>query len=138
MARSQSSIARLNAVAYLNASLPNSLRLSVINSALSDRTSRVRVMAVQQAEAFGFRALLPRLEYMIASEARAEVQASLALHVPLLRDGFRLWPEPDGSGFSLTVRKPNSLVTSFIPLQRYSESYVKDAVERLKKGEHLS
>lgn len=137
MASSQSSIARLHAVAYLDASLPNSLRLSVINRALSDRSSRVRAMAVQQAEVFGFRDLLPRLEDMIASESRTDVQESLALHIALLRDGFRL--RPDESGFFLTVRTPDSaLVISFIPQQHFSDSYVKDAVERLKKGEPLT
>lgn len=94
-------------------------------------------MGVQQVEVFGFRDLLPPLEDMIASETRTDVQESLALHVPLLQYGFRLRPNPDGSGYFLTVRKSTSLVMSFIPLQRYSEPYLKDAIERLKKGEHL-
>src|SRR5262245_5791402 len=50
-----------HAVAYLSASLPESLRLSVIDRALSDRSSRVRAMAIQQAETFSLRHLLPRL-----------------------------------------------------------------------------
>jgi len=137
MASSQDSTARFHPVAYLDASLPESLRLAVIGRALSDRSSRVRAMAVQQAETFGFRHLLPRLEDMIASESRANVQQTLALHVPLLRDGFLLEPEPDGSGYYLTVRRPGSIIRSFIPQDRFCDSYVKEAVARLKKGERL-
>ena len=94
-------------------------------------------MAVQQADAFGFRGFLPRLEGMIASELRANVLKSLAFHVPLLRDGFLLRPEPDGSGYWLTVGTPGSIRTSFIPQDRFRDSYVKEAVEHLKKGERL-
>jgi hypothetical protein len=39
--------------------------------AVSDRGSRVRAMLAQQAEAFDFRHLLPRLDAMIASESQA-------------------------------------------------------------------
>jgi len=138
MSSSQDATARFHAVAYLNASLPESLRFSVIDRALSDRSSRVRQMAVEQAEAFGFREFLPRLEGMIASELRANVLKSLAFSVPLLRDGFLLEPAGDGSGFFLVVRGPNSVGGPFIPLHRLSDSYVKEAVERLKKGERLS
>jgi hypothetical protein len=138
MASSQDSTARFHAIAYLNASLPESLRSSVIDRALSDRSSRVSAMAVQQAEEFGFKHLLPRLEDLIASEPRANVQKALALHVPLLRDGFLLAPDPDGSGYWLTVRRPGSIPTAFIPQDRFCDSYVKQAVEHLKKGELLS
>ena len=138
MSSSQDATARFHAVAYLSASLPESLRLSVIDRALSDRSSRVRAMAVQQAETFNLRHLLPRLEDMIASESRANVLKSLALHVPLLRDGFLLKSEPDGSGYWLTVSTPGSIRTSFIQQDRFRDSYVKEAVERLKKGELLS
>jgi hypothetical protein len=138
MASSQSWHARLSAVTCLNASLPESLRLSVINRALSDRSARVRAMAVEKTEAFGFRHFLPRLEKMMSSESRADVLWSLNFHIPLLRDGFLLRPTPDGTGFNLTVRKLNSVVTSFTPQQHFSDSYVKDAVERLKKGEYLT
>jgi len=137
MSSSQDATARFHAVAYLNASLPESLRFSIIDRALSDRSSRVRAMAVQQAETFGLRHLLPRLEDMIASESRANVLKSLALHVPLLRDGFLLEPEPDGSGYWLTVSTPGSIRTSFIPQDRFRDSYVREAVARLKKGERL-
>jgi hypothetical protein len=135
MASSRDSTARFHAVAYLNASLPEPLRLSVIDRGLSDRSSRVRAKAVEQAETFGLHHLLPRLEAMISSEPRADVQRCLALHVPLLRDGFRLEPIPDGSGFWLTVRGPHSIGGPFIPRHRFSDSYVKEVVERLKKGD---
>jgi hypothetical protein len=135
MAKSRSSTARFHAVAYLNTSLPEPLRLSVVNLALSDRSTRVRAKAIEQVEIFGFHQLLHRLEAMIASEQSPDVLRSLALHVPLLRDGFLLKPVPDGSGYTLTVRGPRSLGGPFIPTHRLSDSYLRDTVERLKKGD---
>jgi len=137
MASSRDATARFHAIAYLNATLPEPLRFSVIDRALSDRSSRVRAKAVEKVEAFGLRQFLARLEAMIGSESRREVLRSLALHVPLLREGFLLEPAPDRSGFNLTVRGPNSIKSEFIPLQRFSKSDVTRAVERLKKGERL-
>jgi hypothetical protein len=135
MASSRDATARFHAVAYLNASLPDSLRLSVIDRALSDRSARVREKGIEQAEAFGFRHWLPRLEAMMASEQRADVLEVLALHIPLLRDGFRLEPAPDGSGYYLTVRASDGGIGGpFIPRDRYSEPYVKEMVQRLKQG----
>src|SRR5262245_29734849 len=78
MASSRDATARLHAVAYLDASLPESLRLSVIDRALSDRSARVREKGIEQTETFGFRHWLPRLEAMMASESKADVLESLA------------------------------------------------------------
>jgi hypothetical protein len=134
MASSRSATARFHAVAYLTAALPESLRLSVIDRALSDRSARVRAKAVEQVETFGFRHWLPRLEAMMASETRGDVRGSLALHIPLLRDGFWLQSLPDGTGYWLTVHAPHGIGGPFIPRDRYSETYVNELVERLKKG----
>jgi len=131
MASSRSWTARFHAVAYLDAALPESLRLSVIDRALSDRNSRVRAMAVQQAETFGFRHLLSRVEAMIASQSPANVRKCLALHLPLLRDRFRLEPAPDGFVYWLTVRAPGSIRGLSIPAHRFSDSYLRETVERL-------
>jgi hypothetical protein len=136
MASSSRRTARLHAIAYLDAALPESLCLSVVERALSDRSSQVRAMAVQQAEALGFRQLLPRLEAMLASEPHADVQRGLAFHVPMLRDGFGL--EPNRDGCRVRVRTLRGGITSaFIAAGRFSDSCLRETVERLRKGEQV-
>jgi hypothetical protein len=139
MTSSGKSAVRFNAVAFLaDAALPESLVLSVIERGLSDRSSRVRWKAVEQAERLGFRQLVPRLEAMMASEAHADVKDCLALHLPLMRDGFRLEAQPDGSAYWLTVRGPRrSIISARIPAGRFSDAYLREAIERLRKGESL-
>jgi hypothetical protein len=133
MARDKSATARFHAVAYLIEEMPEEFRLEIIKLALSDRSAKVRAKGIERAEQFKFKQLLPQLEKMQKTESHDSVKESLALHVPLLRDGYHLEKTPDG--YYLTVRRPKALGGPFIPNEKYSEEFVRQEVTRLQTGQ---
>ncbi len=134
MARSKDAAARFHAVAYLHGELPETLRLEIVGLALRDRSAKVRKKGIERAEQFRFRGFLPLLQEMERMESHAGVRASLDLHLPLLRDGYRLQPAGSGQGYYLTVRGPNSLGGPFIPNEKYSDEFVRQEVARLQSA----
>jgi hypothetical protein len=134
MAKGKNATARFHAVAYLGPDLPEPLRLEIVELALGDRSAKVRQKGIEGAERFKFSRFLAELEEMQRTETNEAVRESLALHVLLLRDGFRLEPSRDGTGYFLTVRGPRSLGGPFIPKEKYSEEFVRDEVARLQAG----
>ncbi len=132
MARDKNGTARFHAVAYLEEELPESLRREIVQIALGDRSTKVRQKGVERAEDFKFKEFLPQLVEMQRSETNERVKESLAFHIPLLRDGFRLERSDDGTGYDLTVRKLNSIGGLFIPNERYSEEFVRSVVARMQ------
>src|SRR4051794_21169987 len=52
MARDKSATARFHAVAHLDTSLPEELRLEIVNLALRDRSAKVRQKGIEGAEKF--------------------------------------------------------------------------------------
>lgn len=135
MASAPDSTSRFHAIAYLQQSLPEPLKQTIIQRALADRSGKVRAKAVEKVEEFQLYHYVPQLEALLSSENDTQALASLSLHLPLLRDGFQLSPASDGTGYYLCVRGPRSVGGPFIPKERYSESHVRELVERLKKGE---
>src|SRR5262249_6176435 len=133
--RDKNATARFHAVAYLDEELPEALRREVVQLALSDRSAKVRQMGIEGAERFKFMQFLPHLEEMQRTETNEAVRRSLALHVPLLRDGFLLKPSGDGEGYYLTVRGPGSLGGPFIPKEKYSDEFVRQEVARLQTAQ---
>jgi hypothetical protein len=134
MAQDKNATARFHAVAYLDHKLPEELRLQVVGLALRDRSAKVRLKGIEGAERFKFTQFLSQLEQMQRSETNKGVCSALALHVPLLRDGFLLEPSEDGAGYYLTVRGPRSLGGPFIPKEQFSKAFVLREVARLQAG----
>jgi hypothetical protein len=111
--------------------LSEPLRREIVERALGDRSTLVRRTAIEQAETFGFKDLLPRLEAMQRTETNDDVLKALAKHIPLLRDGFLLEPSGQG-GYFLWVRLPGSLSGTGIARADYSEEFVRQQVARLR------
>ncbi len=133
MAQDKSATMRFNAVAYLDTSLPEALRLKIVRLALRDRSLKVRQKAIERAEEFRFLCFLSQLEEMQSSETNEAVRASLAFHVPLLRDGYRLERSQGGEGYYLCVRGPGWVGDQFISNEEYSEEFVRQEVARLQR-----
>jgi hypothetical protein len=76
--------------------LPEPLRREIVELALGDRSALVRRTAIEYADKFGLKDLLPRLEAMERAETNQAVLKALARHIPLLRDGYLLEPDMDG------------------------------------------
>jgi hypothetical protein len=135
MASAKDSTSRFHAIAYLHRSLPEPLKQSVIQRAISDRSGKVRSKAVERIEEFQLHNYVPQLEEMMRTETDAKVLASLNFLVPLLRDGFHLRPASasDGTGYELSVRGCRYIRSFFIPKDDYSESLLRELVDRLRK-----
>jgi hypothetical protein len=135
MAKDKNATARFHAAAYLDDELPEALRREIVHQALSDRSAKVRQKGIEGVERFKFTDLLSRLEEMQRTETNEGVRRSLALHVPLLRDGFLLEPSEDGAGYYLIVRGPGSVGGPFIPKDKYSEEFLRQEVARLQTSQ---
>lgn len=132
MSRDGKADARFHAVAYLDLRFPEPLRTEIIGRALEDRSAKVRKKGIERAEQFDLKQFLPQLEEMQERETNSGVLASLALHLPLLRDGYLLKSAADASGYHLTVRGPNTLGGPFIPKSEFSEAFLQQEIARLK------
>jgi hypothetical protein len=132
MAKAKEATARFHAVAYLEEALPERLRRNIVQLALSDRSTNVRQKGIEGAERFKFVQFLPQLEEMQHHETSESVQDSLALHIPMLRDGFGLRPSDDGTGYWLTVLGPRASARSFIPKEKCCDEFIREETERLK------
>lgn len=127
--------ARFHAVAYLDDEIPESLRLAIVQTALVDRANKVKRDAIDKAERFRFKQLLPKLEQMQKTETDEDVQRSLAFHIPILRDGFLLKPAQDGTGYDLILRGPGGCIGGpFIPKKEYSAKRVRELVVQYQAG----
>src|ERR1700677_1835091 len=135
MARDNDATARFNAVAYLHRTLPKAVLQFVVGIALSDRSAKIRAKAVQMAEELRLVEYLAQLEAMLVTEKSANVLRNLEFHFPLLKDGFFVTPKSDGTGYEVTIRGTHSIGGSYIPMNLYSESYVREVVERYRKDE---
>lgn len=131
MSRDKSATPRFHAVAFLTDELPDNLRLEIVHRALHDRSEKILRKGIERAEEFRFLQFLPRLEELQRRETRDKVRRSLALHLPLLRDGYRLEPSEDGGGHYLTFRTREALTTKFLWKEEYSEEAVRQEIARL-------
>jgi hypothetical protein len=136
MARSKSSTARFHAVAYLGLHLPEPLRTEIVRLALRDSSAKVRQMAIDRAESFKFVSLLPQLQALQRTETDKTVQQTLALCIPLLRDGYVLEPTPDGSGYYLTVSRRGATGGPYIPKEKCTRKFVQEEIRRLRREEY--
>jgi hypothetical protein len=133
MARDKKATARFHAVAFLDEEhFPEPLRREIVQLALGDRSPNVRLKGIERAEQFEFTEFIPRLEEMQRTETNKSVRETLAMLLPLLRDGFILHPSGNGNYF-LSVRRPKgTLGALFISEKHYSEEFVRQQVARLR------
>jgi hypothetical protein len=134
MSSGKDTTARFHAVAYLSQSLPADLRHTIVQRSLRDRSAKVRQKAIERAEQFQFKDLLPELETLASTEANASVRRTLALFLPLLRDGFLLERARDGTGWQVTVHGRHSITSSYIPATKYSDSHLQSVIAALREG----
>lgn len=133
MARAKLAPARWHAVAYLETHLPESLRREVLSLALYDKSSVVREKGVEKAWRFKFKDLLPQLDAILLTEKHPGVRESLEFYIPLLRDGYFVAANDDGSGYWLTVGMlDGGIAGRFILAEEYSDDYVRGAIAELR------
>ena len=128
MATATTLAARFNAVGFLTHTLPEALRIEIIDMALKDKSAKVREKGIERAEGFGITSFLPQFEKMQASETNDAVRRSLEFHIPLLRDGYLLQPSSDGAGYFLIVRTSSALGGPYIPKELCTKEYIEKVV----------
>jgi hypothetical protein len=133
MARDKKATARFHAVAFLDEEhFSEPLRREIVQLALDDRSPSVRLKGIERAEQFRFTDFLPRLEEMQRTETNKGVRQTLAMHLPILRDGFFLRPAGDGNYLLIVRRRGGELGGPFISKKHYSEEFVRQQVARLR------
>ena len=134
MASDRKVTARFHAVAFLERSLPERLCAKIIELALSDTSPKVRCMGVQRAEELKFSSFVSQLEQMLETESHPDVVRSLECHLPVLRDGYRLEPSLDGTGYNLTFRSDRgSFGGPYIPKEKCNKEYIEHVIEERRK-----
>jgi hypothetical protein len=104
---------RVNALVALHTHAISDLHEEILSAAVRDRSAKIRALAADKIMTFGLRALLPQLEEAIAAEAKPELRAPLEWERDLLRDGFQVKDNGDGS-VRVTCRRGGGVAsTSF-------------------------
>jgi hypothetical protein len=97
MAQDSRSHVRFNAILCLGKSTPRALTLQLIRQCLRDKSARVRQKAADWAGRLRVREIVPDLEQAKSKESYAKARESIAFNLQLLRDGYILERNPDGS-----------------------------------------
>jgi hypothetical protein len=105
MAVDKRSHTRFNAIMCIGKAAPKSFKLELLRQGLRDKSSKVRLKAADWAGRQRLRELVPDLEDALAAEDNDKARATIEFELRLLRDGYILVTERDG-----TVR-----VTAFTP-----------------------
>ena len=112
LASDPSATARRHAVAFLHEEMPAELHLEIVRRALGDRSSKVRVKAIEMAGSLELRELLPELTALRARETDAELSKQLDLELALMRDGYVLEPlEGKTHEYWIRIRRPNASIS---------------------------
>ena len=125
---------RFNVVASLMACVPKSLSMEVIRRALNDKGSRVREKATEAADHLFLNELLPDLERRLAFEGSPGAKKALEFHVAMLRDGYILRREEDGTP-RLTVRTKRGWTMPQITQKDIEDGKLNIIVARTKAGD---
>ena len=102
LSRSKQGHVRFNALCCLGKPTPPDVVDAAIRSGLTDKSSRVRWKAAQQAHVLNRVNLVPDITAALEAERHAKTRESLDLSLKLLRDGYTLEEQKDGR-FFLTV-----------------------------------
>lgn len=105
MAEDKRSYTRFNAIMCIGKAAPKSFKLQLLRQGLLDKSSKVRLKSADWVGRQRLRELVPELEQALAVETNEKARSTIEFEVKLLRDGYILEAEKDG-----TVR-----VTAFTP-----------------------
>jgi len=97
---------RFRIIANLSHGLSREYTVELIRKALNDKGNRVREKAAEVADSLELKELLPDLDKRLLSENHPSAKRAIEFHAAMLRDGYVLKQNVDGS-FALTVRKKN-------------------------------
>jgi len=101
--KNSSSTVRFNAMCCVDDSMPRQTATEMIEMGLGDKSGRVRWKAAQQAEWLNVSDAIPLLTQAVEAEKNAKVRASLQHSLRLLKDGYILDKQVDGT-YSLWLR----------------------------------
>jgi hypothetical protein len=103
MSKDRNSQVRFNAICCLQVGIPNDAINSILKAGLIDKSSQVRWKAADQAEKLDKVDFIPDLTAAFAAEKNKKTREAIEHHLLLLRDGYILQSQEDGS-FFVTAR----------------------------------
>src|SRR5262249_42283979 len=106
MAADARSHVRFNAILCLKKAMPLEFTLRLIRQGLRDRSANVRGKAADWAGRLRVREVVPDLEAALAAEKNAKAKQTIEFELRLLRDGYILEENKDGT-FCVTAFTPN-------------------------------
>lgn len=106
MAADSRSHVRFNAILCLMKTTPLDFTLRLIRQGLRDKSANVRGKAADWAGRLRVRQVVPDLETAFAVEKNNKAKQTMEFELRLLRDGYILEPETDGS-YRVTAFTPN-------------------------------
>ena len=111
-------LCRINALAALQELPVGRLHVQLISAALRDKSRRVRALAADKAMGFGMRDLLPELEHAVNHEQDSKLRDSLAWNLALLRDGYLVKQNSNGTVW-VSCRRGGSVVSRSFPAGQF-------------------
>jgi hypothetical protein len=120
---------------FLHLPYPKEFVVRVIEKAIDDVSSKVRRFASQAASDYAeIKETVPLLERRIAKETNEEVKRGLEYDLPLLRDGYRVAKNPDGT-YSVSVRTKQGIGCIELPKKDLEPKRFKKIIEKMRSGE---
>ena len=133
MARDPHSHVRFNAILCIGASTPASMSMQLLRQCLHDKSARVRGKAADWIGRMRLRELVPDLEEASRNETHVEAKDTINFELRLLRDGYILARQSDGT-FSVTARTKIGCIGCFVSEselnRRGIDAIVADLAER--------
>jgi hypothetical protein len=128
--------ARVNALVALESFEVCDLHEAIARVALEDRSTKVRNLAADKIRGWNLRQLLPDLERAIAREPKLELRTTLEKQRDLLRDGYSLKHDADGSVWITYQQATGGLIGRWVPAEEFRSKGAAAIAKEL--GVHLS
>jgi hypothetical protein len=121
---------RFNAILCIAESAPRPFQLRLLRQGLRDKSSRVRWKAADWAGRLRLADLVPELEDAFAAEKNSRARSTIEFNLRLLRDGYILVPELDGS-VEVTTFCKNGIVSGWFQEREIRKRGIRAIVARL-------
>lgn len=123
---------RFAALCSLGRETPAAVTDALLKAGLRDKSSRVRWKAVDRANQFERRNLLPEITAALAAESDEKVRRSMELDLRMLRDGH--WVRADAPGWSsVTARLRNGIASRTVSDDEFRAKGLEAILAELRK-----
>lgn len=132
MSRSRRAHVRFAALCSLGKETPTAVTDTLLRVALSDKSSRIRWKAVDQANRLARLTLVPEITAALATETNERARRSMELDLRMLRDGH--WVRPESAGWSsITVKRRDGVASRRVRDEELQSKGLESILAELRK-----